>query len=109
MVTKLFISGYPLEMAEMELAQLVGPFGDIITIKIVRDNLTKKSKSYAFIEMASRKAADLVIEELDGKLMGDKELTVSIREDEPTKPAQVYKKVERQGGNVKKKRPRLSR
>lgn len=109
MLTKIFIGGFPIEMKEMELAQLVGPYGDIGTIKLVRDKATRKSKGYAFMEMVSREAAELVIDALDGKLINGKELTVNIRDEEPPKPEPVYQKVERHDGPVKKKRPRLNR
>ncbi|RFZ92864.1 RNA-binding protein [Mucilaginibacter conchicola] len=46
---KLFVSGFPLGITELELATLIAPYGDIDTIKIVRDKKTKKCKGYAFI------------------------------------------------------------
>jgi len=57
-MVKLFVGGFPLDMEEMELAQLFGPHGDISTIKIVRDKKTRMCKGYAFIEMPDRIAAE---------------------------------------------------
>lgn len=108
MITKLFICGIS-EMEEMELAQLVDPYGDIITLKIVRDKATRKSKGYAFIEMTTRQGADLAIDALDGKTVYGKELTVNIVEKEVAQSAPVYQKVQRHNDPIKKKRPRLSR
>lgn len=71
--------------------------------------MTKKSKGYAFIEVASREAAELAVDALDGKMIADRELLVSIREETPVKPAPVYQKVQRGADTVKKKRPRLPR
>jgi len=112
MITKLFIGGFPLETDEMAIAQLLGPYVDVLTLKLVRDKMTRKSKGYAFVEVASREAAELAVDALNGKMTGDRELVVTIREEQPVKSAPVYKKLER--GNapvhpVKKKRPRLSR
>ncbi|MEZ2336839.1 RNA recognition motif domain-containing protein [Mucilaginibacter sp. RCC_168] len=109
MITKIFIGGFPLATDEMAIAQLVGPYVDVLTLKLVRDKATRKSKGYAFVEVASREAAELAIEALHGKMMGDRELTVSIREEEPVEPAPVYQKLECGNEPVKKKRPRLSR
>lgn len=109
MITKLFIGGFPLATDEMAIAQLVGPYVDVLTLKLVRDKITRKSKGYAFVEVASREAAELAVEALHGKMMGDRELMVSIREEEPVKPAPVYQKLARGSDPVKKKRPRLSR
>ncbi len=105
-LVKLFISGFPLEITELELVQMVSPCGEVSAIKIIRDKATRKCKGYAFIEVANREAADNVIEALDGTRIGDRELTISIKEDELVRPAPVYKKVDRPTGLVKKKRPR---
>ncbi|QXV67544.1 RNA-binding protein [Mucilaginibacter sp. 21P] len=75
---KLFISGFPLDISEMELAVLVAPHGDIDTIKIVRDKKTGKCKGYAFVEMATAEGALRAAGELDGFRIKDRELTVNI-------------------------------
>lgn len=104
---KIYVGGFPLEMTELELVQLVSPYGEVSTIKIVRDKTTRICKGYAFLEMADRKAAERVIKALDGTSMGDRQLTVTIRNDEPVSPAPIFKKVERHTWSVKKKRPRI--
>jgi RNA recognition motif-containing protein len=65
-MVKLFVGGFPLEMTELELVQLIAPHGDVSTIKIVRDKKTRVCKGYAFLEMTDRKGAEQVIEMLDG-------------------------------------------
>ncbi|TSJ34904.1 RNA-binding protein [Mucilaginibacter corticis] len=78
MSIKLFVGGYPLEMEEMELAQLIAPHGDIVVMKIVRDKKTRKAKGYAFVEMATRADAIAVIAALGGVSMGRRRLTVRL-------------------------------
>ena len=97
---KLFISGFPLDMDELQLAQMIGPHGDIKTIKLVRDKKTRVCKGYGFVEMADRESAENVMLALNGQQLRDRQLTVNIREEEPAKP--VYKKIE----PGRKKRPR---
>ncbi|TWR26800.1 RNA-binding protein [Mucilaginibacter achroorhodeus] len=80
---KLFVSGFPLEITEMELAVLIAPHGDINTIKIVRDKKTGKCKGYAFVEMATAEGATRAAGELDGLNIKDRELTVNINPDTP--------------------------
>jgi len=106
---KIFISGYPQDSDELALVQLVSPYGEVSTIKIVRDKQSGKPKGYAFIEMVSRSAAEEVAIALDGIAMKDKTLTVNIVEEEPDPPVRAYKKVERPGSPAKPKRPRLSK
>lgn len=81
-MVKVYIGGFPLELPDMELelVQLVSRYGEVDTIKVVRDKKTRKCKGYAFIEMPERKQADLAIEELDGTRFKGKILQLSIRE-----------------------------
>src|SRR5882757_3871232 len=87
MMVKLFVSGFPLDIEEIELAKLFAPHGDIVTIKLVRDKKTRVCKGYGFIEMADEASAENAIAALDGQPMGDRNLTVKIRPDEPVAPA----------------------
>ncbi len=82
-MTKLFVSGFPLETDEMALAKLIAPHGDIATIRIVRDRQTRICKGYAFVEMATLTGAENAIIALDGVPMLDRELTVKINEEKP--------------------------
>jgi RNA recognition motif-containing protein len=80
---KIFVSGFPLEITEMELARLIGPHGNIATMKIVRDKKTRICKGYAFIEMQSLTDAENTVIALDGVMMGERALTVKISEEKP--------------------------
>lgn len=123
-MTKLFVGGFPLDITELELVQLVAPYGDVSTIKIVRDKKTRKCKGYAFLEMADLEGAQNAIIELDGSLLGDRALSLNIVQEKPVapvrKPAMSYRspsqsssfyaRVERSGPagatEERKKRPR---
>ena len=104
MIKKLFIGGLKAGTDEMALARLVGPYGDIMTIQIVRDKFSGQPKGFAFVEMVSREAADHAIDGLDGKIVDGNELVVHIAEDKP-KPAPGFR---RGGGSfgARPKRPR---
>ena len=116
MLTKLFIGGFPIDADELDLARLLGPFGDISTIKIVRDRKTGHCKGYAFIEMAGRIAAENAIAALHETEMADRVLTLRIVEEEPTLkrirpeepgiPISATKVQQSPVTEIKKKRPR---
>jgi RNA recognition motif-containing protein len=80
---KLFVSGFPLDITEIELAKLIAPHGDIATQKIVRDKKTRICKGFAFVEMETNEGAEQACEALNGTPMQDRELTVKISEDKP--------------------------
>jgi len=100
------------------LAKLFMPFGQISTIKLVRDKKTRVSKGFAFIEMLDLAAAEAAAESLNGRQIGNRQLKVSIPEAAAGEPAAVqgtssigssavkYVKSERPGDPVKNKRPR---
>jgi RNA recognition motif-containing protein len=94
---KLFVGGFPLDMTELEIVQIIAPHADVVTIKIVRDKKTKICKGYAFLEIADRAGAEQAIIELDGTPLAGRELRLSIVETTTT------------GNVVKQKRPRLQR
>ena len=71
-MVKLFVGGFPLDISEMELVQLFAIHGDVETIKIVRDKKTGTCKGYAFLETTGQAGADMAINALNGKIMGEK-------------------------------------
>ncbi|MES2375099.1 MAG: RNA-binding protein [Bacteroidota bacterium] len=95
---KLFVGGFPLDMTELEIVQIVAPYADVVTIKIVRDKKTKICKGYAFLEITDRAGAEQAIIELDGTPLAGRELRLNIVETTPS--GEVIKP---------KKRPRLQR
>jgi RNA recognition motif-containing protein len=117
-MVKLFVGGFPLDMEEIDLVKMVMPFGQVSTIKIVRDKKTRICKGYAFLEMQDREAAEEAIKNLNGHPIGDRTLSLSIREEkeaaqgQPLSPATrvdpmvKYTRVERSSDPIKKKRPR---
>lgn len=78
-MTKLFVGGFPLDIKEIELAQLIAPYGDILTLKMVRDKKTNVCKGYAFVEMKDRDGAERAAIELDGTFLKRKQLRVNLQ------------------------------
>ncbi|MDB5144541.1 MAG: recognition motif protein [Mucilaginibacter sp.] len=108
MAVKLFIGGFPLDMDEMALAQLVSPHGTIEIMKIMRDKKTRICKGYAFVEMATEDDAVAVMAALDGEKLGERVLSIKLADIPPPEPTPVarYEKVVRPNEPIKKKRPR---
>jgi len=96
MSVKLFIGGFPPDMDEMRLAQLVAPHGNIEVMKIVRDKRSGVGKGYAFVEMATDADAVSVMAALDGEPITDRMLSVKLA-DTPVAPGRPvrYEKVRR--------------
>ncbi|MES2808739.1 MAG: RNA-binding protein [Bacteroidota bacterium] len=88
---KLFISGYPLDMTELEIVQLVAFHAEVCTIKLVRDKKTKQAKGYSFIEVTDLAGAEQAVEILNGAPLAGRKLSVSIVEDKPVAVKPSYK------------------
>ena len=103
---KLFVGGFPPDTQELELVQLLSNYGQVSTIMIVRDKISKKSKGYAFIEMTDKAGADAVIENLDGTDMKDRQLSIRFAIAKTEGPA--FKKFNRSASqdHTRVKRPR---
>jgi RNA recognition motif-containing protein len=65
-MVKIFVGGFPLDMDEVGLAEAIASFGDIVSVKMVRDKKTRICKGYAFVEMKSEAGARSVMAGLDG-------------------------------------------
>jgi RNA recognition motif-containing protein len=101
---KIFVGGFPLDMDEMGLAVAISPFGDIATVKLVRDKKTRICKGYGFVEMKTEEGARAVMAELNGVSIGDREWSVKqvIENTNARKP--VFRKADMP---VRQKRPRM--
>ena len=53
-MTKVYVGGFKHSLDEIELAKLFMPFGQVSTIKMVRDKKTRVSKGCAFMAPAQR-------------------------------------------------------
>lgn len=100
-------------MQEIEIVQLIAPFADVITIKLVCDRATKKCKGYGFVEVSTEEQANAAIEGLSGTPMGDRVLTLNIVPEQgnaPVKPVRNYTRAPQQRPNPNyNKRPRRPR
>jgi len=99
MTTKLYIGGLPKNVDELALARIIFPYGDVITMTIVRDRATKIGKGYAFIEVQDNEVAQAIIEGVDGLQYGDLTIDAKIADATPAKPA--FKRKPMGGGHNK--------
>jgi RNA recognition motif-containing protein len=62
---------------ESELKQLFSAFGEVKSVKIIKDNVSGEPKGFAFVEMNDETSATLAIRELDSKEVGARRLKVN--------------------------------
>ena len=61
---------------EEELNELFSHYGDVVSVNIIRDHQTGKSKGFAFVEIWDSDDALRAINELDGYMLRGHQITV---------------------------------
>jgi RNA recognition motif-containing protein len=64
-------------LSEEELEKVFADYGEVTSVKIIRDKYTDQSKGFGFIEMADDAAAQKAIDELNGSEVKGRELRVN--------------------------------
>lgn len=73
---KLFVANIAWETTEDELRNLFGKYGRVVSVRIITDRETGKSRGFGFVEMADDAEANAALAELNGASVGRRTLTV---------------------------------
>lgn len=119
-MVKLFIVGFPRDMQEIELTEMFSKYGEVVSVKIVTEQATGKSRGYAFVRMKDQAAAVRAIKLMDGAEIDKRQISVRVAADKQAFSQKTYSEsgqtlsplstrqyVEEQRGTTKKKRPRI--
>jgi len=74
---KMYVGNIPYNATEEDLKQLFSEYGEIESLKIMKDQFTDRSKGFGFIEMVNEEDAKKAIATLNGKDFKGKSLTVA--------------------------------
>lgn len=77
MNTKLFVGNLSFETSELELQDLFAACGPVTEVNIVTDRFTQKPRGFAFVTMGTPEAAQAAIQQLSGKNVNGRDLTVN--------------------------------
>lgn len=78
---KIFVGNLSWKTTEEMLKKHFEAFGEVVSAKIVTDQMTGKSKGFGFVEMADADAATNAIRELNGKSLLDRALRISLAQE----------------------------
>jgi RNA recognition motif-containing protein len=73
----IYVGNLSAKTTEEELRGAFESFGDVDTAKIIKDNLTGRSRGFGFVEMPNQEQAQAAIAGLNGKDLGGSPLTVN--------------------------------
>ena len=86
----IFIAGLSYNLGEAELEELFAEYGEVVSVKIIMDRETGRSKGYGFVEMADDEAGDKAIAALNEVDMDGKTLSVSVARPREERPRRSY-------------------
>ena len=78
MNNKLFVANLAYSVSEDALRDLFSPCGEVLSVKIVTDTFTGRSKGFGFVEMATAEAANAAIQALNNKECDGRGIKVDI-------------------------------
>lgn len=81
MSNRLFVGNLPFHATEDLVSQRFAQCGGVVSVSVVTDRETGRSRGFAFVEMATTEAAQKAIAELDGENLEGRPLSVRVAED----------------------------
>ena len=85
MEKRLYVGNLPFDTSEDQLHELFSAHGQIVTVKLITDQETGRSRGFGFVEMSTEDEAKVAIEKMNKAKVGDRELTVNEARPRPEK------------------------
>ncbi len=73
----MYVGNLSSSVTEEKLRDLFEQFGEVKSIKIIKDKFTNMAKGFAFVEMASSEAAQEAMNKLNGQVVDGKNIKVN--------------------------------
>lgn len=87
MATKLFVGGLAYSVTDEQLRELFADAGTVVSAQVIIDRQLNRSKGFGFVEMSSDAQSQAAIQQLNGKELDGRAITVSeARPMEPRAP-----------------------
>lgn len=75
---RLFVAGLPFSSTEEEIKKLFSSVGNVVSVSIILDRETNRSKGFGFVEMEKQEEATAAIEKLNNTEFGGRNLVVAL-------------------------------
>ena len=94
MAKNLYVGNLSYSTTSPDLSELFGAIGEVVSVNLITDRMSGRSKGFAFVEMAQNDAAQEAINQLNGKEIDGR----------PLKVAEARPKRENRGGDSRSNR-----
>jgi RNA recognition motif-containing protein len=77
MNTKLYVANLSIDTTEEDLRWLFSKTGNVVSVNVIKDKETGKSRGFAFVEMISVGDAGKAVSEYNGYMLNNRQIKVS--------------------------------
>ena len=77
MAKKLYVGNLSYETTEATLSELFAAIGEVLSVSLITDRMSGRSRGFAFVEMAEQSAAQEAINQLNGREVDGRSLKVN--------------------------------
>jgi cold-inducible RNA-binding protein len=77
MSKKLYVGNLDYATTEHVLGDVFAEAGEVVSVNLITDRMTGRSRGFAFVEMAQASDAQKAIDTLNGKTVGERQIKVA--------------------------------
>ncbi len=97
MAAKLYVGNLPYSVPESKLQDVFSQYGTVVSVRIITDKFTGRSKGFGFVEMESKDQADRAAAALNGSELDGRTIVVNeARPEQPRSPKGGHGRAPRQ-------------
>jgi cold-inducible RNA-binding protein len=74
---KLYVGNLSYGTTEADLSELFGTVGEVVSVNLITDRMSGRSKGFAFVEMAENAAAQEAVSQLNGRDLDGRSIKVA--------------------------------
>jgi cold-inducible RNA-binding protein len=78
MSSSIYVGNLPYSVNETSLNEIFSPYGSVLSVKIITDMNTGRSKGFGFVEMSSDEESNAAIKELDNAELDGRNIKVNL-------------------------------
>lgn len=104
MEAKLYVGNLSYETTEQSLRDLFMQAGNVVSVALIKEPGTQRSKGFAFVEMSSQSEAQKAISMFNGQNLDDRQMAVSMARPREERSGGGGGFRQNRGGNSNKRR-----
>ena len=86
----IYVGNLSYQAKEQDLSDLFSEYGEVASVKIMKDNVSGRAKGFAFIEMENEEDAKRAIDQLNNRSFMERNLVVNEARPKTERPRQNF-------------------